>query len=169
LYNQLLSEPAVLHSQVLTRVQAPPPPGNNIYDTFPIGTWLGYNSIQLEDGSSQSRQILTEQLHKDLGADGRVMPHNGTCLFTTCNPTLYTETWTAVPCLFDITARVQNKYKCLGNRVIGYHSHIQHITVMYCWQLISPLYLLEDEVDFGLVSRGILRPTKSYLEADPSS
>ena len=85
------------------------------------------------------------------------------------NPTLYNETWTAVLCLFDITARVKNKYKCLGNRVLGHHSHIQHITVMYCWHLVSPLYLPEDEADFGLVSRGILRPTKSYLEADPSS
>ena len=44
--NELLSEPAVLHSQVLTRVRAPPPPGNNIYDTFSIGTRPGYNIRQ---------------------------------------------------------------------------------------------------------------------------
>ena len=43
MYNELLSEPAVLRSQVLTRVRAPPAPRNNIYDTFPIGTRPGYN------------------------------------------------------------------------------------------------------------------------------
>jgi len=43
--NELLSEPAVLHSQVLTRVQDLPSPGNNIYDTFPIGTRPGYSVL----------------------------------------------------------------------------------------------------------------------------
>jgi len=44
LYDELLSEPAVLHGQILTWVRAPPSPGNNIYDTFPIATRPGYNS-----------------------------------------------------------------------------------------------------------------------------
>jgi len=45
LYDKLLSEPAVLHGQILTRAWAPFSPRNNIYDTFSIRTWPGYNRV----------------------------------------------------------------------------------------------------------------------------
>ena len=62
--NELLSEPAVLYSQILTRVRAPPPPGNNIHDTFPIGTrhlivmfGVGYFDLSNMDLPNKSKYL----------------------------------------------------------------------------------------------------------------
>jgi len=55
--NELLSEPAVLHSQILTRVAAPPPPGNNIYDTLPIETRPGYDRNDMKRHSVSKYEL----------------------------------------------------------------------------------------------------------------
>jgi hypothetical protein len=63
-FNEAVSASTVYHSRVFTRVELCLHPGNNVYDTFTIGTRSGYNntSNQQFNFSSGERNISTLEI-----------------------------------------------------------------------------------------------------------